>query len=152
MTEERKLKKGDQVVMHTCGEALFPKNFGKVWTCKTDEYTTGEGLYEQRLVFLEGFSGSFMTEYLQKIDLTCHHCGGSGRVEVSYDPYMSLPCECVVFDQVLENYPKLKQQNKQLIEALTSVTTMEVGPQNWGIAVGIMKYKAEAALQQIVKR
>jgi hypothetical protein len=71
MSKERMLKKGDKVVMHTCGESAFPKYYGKVWTCKTDEYITGEGkgLYEQRLVFLEGFSGSFATDYLQYIDL-----------------------------------------------------------------------------------
>jgi hypothetical protein len=70
MTKIQKLKIGDKVVMHTCGEAEFPKYFGKVWTCKTDEYTTGEGLYEQNLVFLEGFSGSFATEFLQLVDLS----------------------------------------------------------------------------------
>lgn len=57
------LKKGDKVVMHTCGEAEHYK--GQVWICKNDEYTTGKGVYKQSLVFLEGFSGCFATEYLQ---------------------------------------------------------------------------------------
>jgi len=64
------LKKGDIVVMHTCGEA---ENYaGKLWACKTDEYINceGQGIYEQKLVFLEGFSGSFLTKYLQKVDVT----------------------------------------------------------------------------------
>jgi hypothetical protein len=25
------LSKGDKVVMHTCGEANFPENHGKIW-------------------------------------------------------------------------------------------------------------------------
>ncbi|GAB6483967.1 hypothetical protein AB3H50_28325 [Bacillus pacificus] len=63
------LKKGDQVVMHTCDEAKHYK--GKVWTCKTDEYikNEGEGILEQRLVFLEGFSGCFLTEYLRRVEV-----------------------------------------------------------------------------------
>lgn len=62
------LKKGDLVIMHTCGESLAPKNKGRIWVCKTDEYVTGEKPYEQQLVFLEGFSGSFATKYLEKIN------------------------------------------------------------------------------------
>jgi hypothetical protein len=63
------LKKGDKVVMHTCIEAENPKNEGRIWTCKIDEYTQGEGVYKQNLIFLEGFSGSFSTKFLQKINL-----------------------------------------------------------------------------------
>ena len=63
------LKKGDKVVMHTCMEAKNPKNDGKIWTCRIDEYTQGEGVYKQNLIFLEGLSGSFSTEYLQKVIL-----------------------------------------------------------------------------------
>src|SRR5687768_534973 len=66
--EVEPLKKGDRVVMHTCIEARNPKNYGKVWTCKVDEYEQGEGVYHQKLIFLEGFSGSFMTDYLQKVN------------------------------------------------------------------------------------
>ncbi|MEH6941493.1 hypothetical protein [Bacillus sp. JJ722] len=64
------LKKGDKVVMHTCGEAEHYN--GKIWTCKNDEYVSfeGQGIYEQKLVFLEGFSGSFHTKYLQLVDLS----------------------------------------------------------------------------------
>lgn len=62
------LKQDDKVVMHTCIEA--EKYNGKIWACKTDEYTTGEGVYKQNLVFLEGFSGCFATEYLQKVNIT----------------------------------------------------------------------------------
>lgn len=63
------LKKGDMVVMHTCVEAENPKYFGKIWTCMSDEFTTGEGIYEQKLVFLEGYSSSFLTKFLQKVDV-----------------------------------------------------------------------------------
>lgn len=63
------LKKGDLVVMHTCIEARNPKYYGKLWRCKTDEFSRGEGVYEQHSVFLEGFRGSFAAEYLQKVDI-----------------------------------------------------------------------------------
>ncbi|MFC7443449.1 hypothetical protein [Laceyella putida] len=57
------LRKGDKVVMHTCLEADAHR--GKVWTCKSDEFMKGE----QRLVFLEGFSGYFAAEYLQVVNV-----------------------------------------------------------------------------------
>lgn len=63
------LKKGDLVIMHTCGEADAEKYNGRVWVCRTDEYTTGEGKYKQQLVFLEGFTGAFAAKYLQKINV-----------------------------------------------------------------------------------
>lgn len=58
------LKNGDSVVMHTCGEADHYK--GKIWTCRGDEFkaTNSEGV-----VFLEGFSGYFLAEYLQKVQV-----------------------------------------------------------------------------------
>ena len=62
-----RLEKGDKVVMHTCMEAEV--HDGKIWTCRTDEEIRGAGVYEQRLVFLEGLSGSFATQYLQKVNL-----------------------------------------------------------------------------------
>jgi hypothetical protein len=61
-----KLKKGDKVVMHTCMEA--PYHHGRIWTCDTDEFETNGRKYG--LVFLEGFSGSFATEYLQYVDVS----------------------------------------------------------------------------------
>ncbi|WP_345784174.1 hypothetical protein [Paenibacillus lacisoli] len=67
---DKRLKKGDQVVMHTCIEASDPKNAGRIWTCKTDEFTRGKGVYKQSSVFLEGYSGSFAPEFLQKVDLS----------------------------------------------------------------------------------
>lgn len=58
------LKKGDKVVMYTCLEA--ETHNGRIWTCEGDEFkanSSGNG------VFLEGFSGWFYTEYLQKVNV-----------------------------------------------------------------------------------
>ncbi len=63
------LKKGDLVIMHTCGEADLEKNKGRIWVCKTDEYEIGVGRYTKGLVFLEGYSGSFATKFLEKINV-----------------------------------------------------------------------------------
>ncbi|URJ45154.1 hypothetical protein MF628_004936 [Paenibacillus polymyxa] len=62
-----KLQKGDQVVMHTCMEHDHPDNFGKIWTCRSDEFQHKGHDYGS--VFLEGFSGSFSTEFLQKVNV-----------------------------------------------------------------------------------
>jgi hypothetical protein len=58
------LKKGEKVVMHTCLEAELPKYDGKIWTCKTDSFLDRG---KQDVVFLEGFSGYFCTEFLQRV-------------------------------------------------------------------------------------
>ncbi|WP_340398088.1 hypothetical protein NST50_15380 [Paenibacillus sp. FSL E2-0202] len=65
--EENKLKKGDRVVMHTCIES--EEEPGKIWTCKSDQFTRGKGVFAQDSVFLEGYSGSFAPEFLQKVAL-----------------------------------------------------------------------------------
>lgn len=61
------LKKGDYVVMHTCMEADNPKYAGKIWTCRSDAFRP-KG-HDYCSIFLEGFSGSFSAEYLQKVDM-----------------------------------------------------------------------------------
>jgi hypothetical protein len=63
-----KLKKGDKVVMHTCMEA--PHHHGVIWTCQTDEFQANGRDYG--LVFLEGYSGYFATEYLQYVQMEEH--------------------------------------------------------------------------------
>lgn len=63
------LKKGELVVMHTCVEARNPKYEGRIWTCRTDQFTRGQGALAQDSVFLEDFSGSFAPEYLQRVNL-----------------------------------------------------------------------------------
>ncbi|NQX67964.1 hypothetical protein HQN90_17725 [Paenibacillus alba] len=60
------LKKGDHVVIHTCLEASNPKYAGKLWACKSDAFRA-KG-HDYCSIFLEGFSGSFSAEYLQKVD------------------------------------------------------------------------------------
>ena len=57
------LKKGDTVVMHTCGEAEHYD--GQIWVCETDEFTSSSGT---PVVFLEKFSGYFMVKFLQKVN------------------------------------------------------------------------------------
>lgn len=58
------LKKGEVVVMHTCGEAEHAN--GKLWICQTDQFTSSSNT---QVVFLNGFSGYFMVDYLQKVRL-----------------------------------------------------------------------------------
>ncbi|WHX43820.1 hypothetical protein QNH35_13930 [Bacillus pumilus] len=58
----QKLKKGDLVVMHSCMEAEL--NEGRIWRCKGDEFNPSAPA-----VFLEGFSGHFAVEFLQKVDV-----------------------------------------------------------------------------------
>ena len=62
---KNKLKKGDNVVMHSCGEADFPKYKGKLWVCECDSFMSSSG---SEVVFLEGFSGYFMCKYLQMVN------------------------------------------------------------------------------------
>lgn len=59
-------KKGDNVVMHSCGEANFPENKGVIWLCLTDSFLSRG---DSELIFLENFSGSFLTKYLQIIKI-----------------------------------------------------------------------------------
>lgn len=57
-------KKGDKVIMHSCCEANIPNFKGKIWTCKTDSYLD-KG--KQEVVFIEGFNGCFIVEYLRPV-------------------------------------------------------------------------------------
>lgn len=57
-----KLKKGQHVVMHTCAEASSYN--GKIWKTSSDSYDNTR----REVVFLEGFSGSFSTDYLAVVD------------------------------------------------------------------------------------
>ena len=61
-----KLKKGDKVVMHTCMESK--KHDGKIWTCKSDEFKHHPS-HDYTVIMLQEFSGSFATEFLQKVNL-----------------------------------------------------------------------------------
>jgi hypothetical protein len=57
------LKVGDEVVMHTCIEAKNQKYHGMVWKVTSSPWM----LCGSEVVMLEGFSGGFATQYLQKI-------------------------------------------------------------------------------------
>lgn len=55
-------KKGDNVIMVDCYEASFPEN-KKKFTCQTDSFLDKA---KQDVVFLEDYSGYFLTKYLYK--------------------------------------------------------------------------------------
>ena len=57
-----KLYKGDKVVMHDCMEAHGRENV--VWECICDSYE----MCSTEVVFLKGYSGSFDTEFLRKVE------------------------------------------------------------------------------------
>jgi hypothetical protein len=57
------LKKGDKVVMHTCGEANIYD--GKIWTVTSDVWE----LCGSKVVMLEGYSGAFAVKYLQRVNI-----------------------------------------------------------------------------------
>lgn len=63
-TSKMKLKKGDNVKMINCGEAIEHKD--KIWICRTDSYIEKNNQFE--VVFLENYSGWFWVEYLELID------------------------------------------------------------------------------------
>lgn len=89
MEKEFMLQKGDTVVMHTCGEAEHYE--GQIWVCSSDEFTSSSGT---QVVFLEGFSGYFMVEYLQKINF-----------DFSYQKYLA--------DE--KNYEKIIHEHAELL-------------------------------------
>lgn len=60
------LYEGDKVVMHTCIEAEY--NDGKVWACDSNEFKHHKD-HDYTVVMLKGFSGSFATKYLQKVNV-----------------------------------------------------------------------------------
>jgi hypothetical protein len=62
---ELKFKKGDSVKMVNCGEAEHYKD--KVWICRTDSFLENYGRPKQEVVFLEGFGGYFLCDFLQPI-------------------------------------------------------------------------------------
>lgn len=66
MNKELKFKKGDKVVMHSCGEAEFEDYKGVIWRCESDSFIAPGG---DECVFLDKFSGSFIAKYLQVVKL-----------------------------------------------------------------------------------
>lgn len=57
-------KKGDLVVMHSCVEANISKNKDVEFKCKTDSFVDRS---KCDVVFLENYSGYFMSKYLKKV-------------------------------------------------------------------------------------
>ncbi|MGG0754040.1 hypothetical protein [Brevibacillus laterosporus] len=67
MEGDQCLKKGDQVACTHAQKLRFSNNYGKIWSCQTDDgFTAKSGT---QVVFLEGFSGYFSTVILQKVNL-----------------------------------------------------------------------------------
>lgn len=56
-------------MMHSCGEANFPKNKGKIWTCRFDSYFLPHGT---EVVMLEGYSGAFSCKCLEAVKPPFH--------------------------------------------------------------------------------
>lgn len=59
------IKKGDKLKMVTCIEADTYKD--RIWIARTDEFNSDAGY---AVVFLEGFSGYFACEFLEKVEKT----------------------------------------------------------------------------------
>ncbi|MDR0121177.1 hypothetical protein RFW13_07115 [Bacillus pumilus] len=110
----QKLKKGDLVVMHSCVEAVL--NEGRVWKCKGDEFNPSAPA-----VFLEGFSGHFAVEFLQKVDVPV--------VESEMDLYneiqrlkQELRFSNKKNEQFLNDWKKAETQANRATEQLADVT------------------------------
>ncbi|WP_413373230.1 hypothetical protein [Paenibacillus taichungensis] len=70
MSDIHPLRHGDKVVMHTCDEANFADYHGRIWTCGSNEWVSGEGVYAERHVILDDWlNGPFLTKYLQKVNV-----------------------------------------------------------------------------------
>jgi len=65
-TENKNFQDGDYVVMHSCGEADFEQYKGKIWTCRGSSFISRS---KAEVVFLNGFSGSFICRYLQSVNI-----------------------------------------------------------------------------------
>ena len=56
------MKKGEKVKMVNCMESEYHKD--KVWECRGDSFKSSSN---QEVVFLVGYSGYFLCEFLQKV-------------------------------------------------------------------------------------
>ncbi|MFP7454294.1 hypothetical protein [Bacillus safensis] len=109
-----KLKKGDLVVMHSCMEAVLSE--GRVWKCAADEFNPSAPA-----VFLEGFSGHFAAEFLQKVDVPI------GKTEMDlYNEIQRLKDELRKSnkknEQFLSDWKKAETQANRATEKLGDVT------------------------------
>lgn len=70
MSKTRFLKRGNFVVMHSCTEAESSDNYGRIWRCKSDQWSEGESGHEKCFVQLEDWNGPFLRDHLQEVKLT----------------------------------------------------------------------------------
>ncbi|MEK3969480.1 hypothetical protein [Paenibacillus sp. FSL H7-0323] len=118
--EEKKLKKGDRVVMHTCIES--EEEPGKIWTCKSDQFTRGKGVFAQDSVFLEGYSGSFAPEFLQKVVLPSEDERMLAALEESQGDIITLKQKVELYEEALMTYKDNRaDMNRQLAEAQQTI-------------------------------
>lgn len=161
MKEQFQLKQGDKVVMHTCMEHDHPDNFGKIWTCKTDSFRHKGHDYDS--IFLEGFSGSFSTEFLQKVVLPTDEMERlKARTEESErdsqdweDEYMSLKRRHEELDrEALETHDLLKDSSAEVVrlrkalEGAMNEYTNGQGP-NTGVSHRIHKVLKDALGEEV---
>jgi hypothetical protein len=116
------LKKGDKVVMHTCMEA--ERHNGRIWTCETDEFERNG----ERLVFLEGFSGCFSVECLQRIDLSDVHLANAvikGTMDDYSDQIEELQDELARWEAGLNQTKEMYELQSQLRQALDKAERLQ---------------------------
>lgn len=89
--------KGDKVIMHSCHESTFEEFKDKVWICDTSSFLDKAN---QEVVFLENFSGYFLSKYL-KI------CNSTGMSIDALELISKLPDLITVID-VGESYRNTK--------------------------------------------
>lgn len=57
-------EEGDKVVMHSCFESELEEYKDKIWKCQTPSFLAR---CNSEVVFLEDFSGYFLTKFLRKV-------------------------------------------------------------------------------------
>jgi hypothetical protein len=121
------LKKGDKVVMHTCIEA--ERHNGRIWTCKTDEFERNG----QRLVFLEGFTGCFSAEYLQRVDLSDVYFANEvikGTLDDYSEKIEELQDELARWEAGLNQTKEMYELQRQLRQAQTKLNSIRFYAEN----------------------
>lgn len=81
-------KKGNKVIMHSCHESTLEEYKDKIWICETPSFLDKA---KQEVVFLEDFSGYFLSKYL-KI------CNSTGMSIDSLELMSKLPDLITVID------------------------------------------------------
>ena len=119
------LKKGDKVVMTNCGEAEHYA--GKIWECGSDQFKNHKGRDPEDVVFLNGFSGSFVCRFLSKVEPECNFIFNQKELSTLLDAlrlsieraqrYKINCCEKIMLAEKLSEYIKSKEATlNQLIK------------------------------------